>query len=85
MRDASQEATAEKSNAITDVNPAAVHDFLHEHTPDLFIHGHTHRPNIHNIELENIAVKRIVLGDWGKTGWYLALNSKNIDLQEFNI
>ena len=33
----------------------------------------------------NIAAKRIVLGDWGATGWYLALNSNNIDLQEFNI
>ena len=85
MRDESQEATAEKSTAITDVNAAAVNNFLHEHTPDLFIHGHTHRPNIHNIELDNIAAKRIVLGDWGATGWYLALNSNNIDLQEFNI
>ena len=85
MRDESQEATAEKSNAITDVNAVAVSDFLLEHTPDLFIHGHTHRPNIHNIESENLVSKRIVLGDWGATGWYLALNSNNIDLQEFNI
>ena len=85
MRDESQEATAEKSNAITDVNAVAVSDFLLEHTPDLFIHGHTHRPNIHNIESENLVSKRIVLGDWGATGWNLALNSNNIDLQEFNI
>ena len=85
MRDECQEATAEKSTAITDVNATEVNNFLHEHTPDLFIHGHTHRPNIHNIELENIVAKRIVLGDWGATGWYLALNSNNIDLREFNI
>jgi UDP-2,3-diacylglucosamine hydrolase len=28
------------------------------------IHGHTHRPAIHEFELDGEPAKRIVLGDW---------------------
>ena len=85
LRDDSEEATSKKSDAVTDVNAQAVENFINEHQPDLFIHGHTHRPGIHNIELNNLSSKRIVLGDWGTKGWYLALDSKDADLKEFNI
>ena len=69
LRKDSKEATSKKSNEITDVNNQSVEDFINEHQPDLFIHGHTHRPNIHNVG----ASKRIVLGDWNKYGWYLEI------------
>ena len=81
MRDASQEATSEKSNAITDVSSLAVQDFVNEHTPDLLIHGHTHRPNIHKVS-DSI---RIVLGDWGDYGWFLSINDKDYKLEKFSI
>ena len=81
MRDASQEATSEKSNAITDVSSLAVQDFINEHTPDLLIHGHTHRPNIHKVG-NSI---RIVLGDWGDYGWFLSINDKDYKLEKFSI
>ena len=81
MRDASQEATAEKSNTITDVNLDAVNNFIDEHKPDFFIHGHTHRPDIHNLE----SAKRIVLGDWGDSGWYCWLNEDSYQLEQFSI
>ena len=75
LRADSKEATSKKSNEITDVNNQSVEDFINEHQPDLFIHGHTHRPNIHNVG----ASKRIVLGDWNKYGWYLEIvNNKYI-------
>ena len=85
LRDDSEEATSKKSDTVTDVNAQAVEDFINEYQPDLFIHGHTHRPGIHNIELNNLSSKRIVLGDWGIKGWYLTLDSKGPDLKEFNI
>ena len=85
LRDDSEEATSKKSDTVTDVNAQAVENFINKHQPDLFIHGHTHRPGIHNIELNNLSSKRIVLGDWGTKGWYLALDSKDADLKEFNI
>ncbi|MDA8885022.1 UDP-2,3-diacylglucosamine diphosphatase [Gammaproteobacteria bacterium] len=81
MRDASQEATAEKSNTITDVNLDAVNSFIDEHKADLFIHGHTHRPDIHNLE----SAKRIVLGDWGNSGWYCWLDKDSYQLEQFSI
>lgn len=81
MRDASQEATSEKCNAITDVSSLAVQDFVNEHTPDLLIHGHTHRPNIHKV---NDSI-RIVLGDWGDYGWFLSINDKDYKLEKFSI
>ena len=69
LRTDSKEATLRKSDEITDVNNQSVEDFINEHQPDVFIHGHTHRPNIHNVG----ASKRIVLGDWNKYGWYLEI------------
>lgn len=42
-----------------DVNQSAVHTQMQG--VDLLIHGHTHRPEIHQL---NLAQKRIVLGDW---------------------
>ncbi|XID74093.1 UDP-2,3-diacylglucosamine diphosphatase [Alkanindiges sp. WGS2144] len=44
---------------IMDVNEHAVQQVLKEH--DVLIHGHTHRPDIHNYKNGK---QRIVLGDW---------------------
>ena len=81
MRDASQEATAEKSNTITDVNLDAVNSFIDQHKLRFFIHGHTHRPNIHNYQ----SAKRVVLGDWGNSGWYCWLDEDSYRLEQFSI
>jgi UDP-2,3-diacylglucosamine hydrolase len=81
LRDDSKVATAKKSNEITDVNNEEVIDFVSEHKPDLFIHGHTHRPNIHDIS----SSKRIVLGDWGDFGWSLTLTGDGHNLEKFPI
>ena len=81
LRTDSKEATSKKSNAITDVNNQSVVDFINEHQPQLFIHGHTHRPNIHDAG----ASKRIVLGDWGDYGWLLTINEQEFDLEKFSI
>ena len=81
MRNASQEATAEKSNAITDVNPLAVENFMNKHKPSLFIHGHTHRPDTHYVN----SFTRIVLGDWGSYGWFLSIDDQEFSLEKFSI
>ncbi len=81
MRNASQEATAEKSNAITDVNPLAVENFMNKHKPSLFIHGHTHRPDTHHVN----SFTRIVLGDWGSYGWFLSIDDQEFSLEKFSI
>ena len=81
LRADSKEATSKKSNEITDVNNQSVEDFINEHQPDLFIHGHTHRPNVHDVGVS----KRIVLGDWGEYGWFLTINEQEFNLVKFNI
>ncbi len=81
LRVDSKEATAKKSDAITDVNKEAVEDFISKHQPHLFIHGHTHRPNVHDVGQS----KRIVLGDWGECGWLLTINEQEFNLEKFSI
>jgi UDP-2,3-diacylglucosamine hydrolase len=42
--------------------------------PDFFIHGHTHRPYYHSINLDDHQMQRVVLGDWYEQGSYLTLD-----------
>jgi UDP-2,3-diacylglucosamine hydrolase len=79
MRDASQKNNSNKDIAIMDVTPTAIQEFFTEHRIDLLIHGHTHRPNTHQIN----SGTRIVLGDWHKTGWCLMLDEQQQELKEF--
>ena len=80
LRSDSRDATSEKSLEITDANLEAVNSFIQENKPDIFIHGHTHRPKIH----EHNSSKRVVLGDWDKSGWCLSITEDGLDLQKFN-
>src|SRR3546814_5229815 len=54
--------------AITDVSPAAVDAAFAEHGVDTIIHGHTHRPAVHQLEIDGRPRRRIVLGDWYEQG-----------------
>ena len=58
FRKKSQQANQVKSYDVMDVNANAVAQALQR--SDVLIHGHTHRPNIHNEH----GKPRIVLGDW---------------------
>lgn len=58
FRDKSKNAKEFKSYEVMDVNQAAVRNALVN--ADLLIHGHTHRPSIHQVNHK----VRVVLGDW---------------------
>lgn len=64
LRETSRQALQQKATDITDVNPAAVNQALRAHGVRRMIHGHTHRPAIHEWTLEKLPVRRAVLGDW---------------------
>ena len=81
LRSDSKDATSKKSLDITDVNIESTNNFLKENKPDIFIHGHTHRPKIHDYDLS----KRVVLGDWDKSGWYFSIIENSLYLKEFKI
>ena len=85
LREQSQQATAGKSPEIMDVNQNTVTDIMKEHAVSLMIHGHTHRPAIHEFDIEGKPARRIVLGDWYETGSYLRITEENhMDLMTFS-
>ncbi len=82
LRAQSQAATQEKSTAIMDANPQAVLTAFQTHDVQYLIHGHTHRPNIHALEIQGKNCKRLVLGDWYTQGSLLMCDStQNCRLQ----
>ena len=81
LRSHSRDATSKKSLEITDANPETVNNFIKENKPDIFIHGHTHRPKIHDYD----SSKRVVLGDWDESGWYFSIIENSLNLKKFKI
>ena len=69
LRADSHKAMKTKSTSIMDVNASAVMECFETRHIDVLIHGHTHRPGIHQIESNR---KRIVLGDWNPEASYLS-------------
>lgn len=68
LRETSRQAGQLKATDITDVNLLAVEQALQEHGVQSMIHGHTHRPAIHDWPLAGRSARRAVLGDWSTTG-----------------
>jgi len=64
----SQAHTAALEYAITDVNADSVAMALRRAGTATLLHGHTHRPAVHNLEVDGRACTRIVLGDWYDQG-----------------
>lgn len=64
MRAGSRESARAKSASIMDVNIAAVTRAFRDHGAHRMIHGHTHRPDRHEHEVDGRIVERWVLGDW---------------------
>ena len=60
LRSKSIEANKLKGEEIMDVNNTEVMNIIEKYKPDVIVHGHTHRPNIHH----HNDVIRYVLGDW---------------------
>jgi UDP-2,3-diacylglucosamine hydrolase len=68
MRGQSQMENAGKQQTIMDVTPTAVDEMMRRHDCRLMIHGHTHRPAVHEFVLDGAPARRIVLGDWFEQG-----------------
>ena len=80
----SMAANAGKSAAIMDVNPSAVVDALRRHAVSLLIHGHTHRPAVHALEVDGRAARRIVLGAWYEQGSVLHWTTAGPELRNLS-
>jgi UDP-2,3-diacylglucosamine hydrolase len=64
----SRRYTRSVADAITDVNADAVHAAFRRHGVRTLIHGHTHRPAVHDLVVDGAPARRIVLGDWYEQG-----------------
>ncbi|WP_414159815.1 UDP-2,3-diacylglucosamine diphosphatase [Pseudomonas sp. BNK-45] len=84
LRNESQAQTRMKANDIVDVTPDEVPRIMREHGVGTLVHGHTHRPAIHKLQIGEQAAKRIVLGDWDRQGWALQVDEQGFQLAAFD-
>jgi UDP-2,3-diacylglucosamine hydrolase len=83
LRAKSKEVIAAKPADIMDVNQEAVRDAFRRHDVRRLIHGHTHRPAKHELEVDGRRCERWVLPDWYGPGGYLALDKVGPRLVSF--
>ena len=76
----SSKHTSSKKNEIMDVNKDEILKMYEKYNVDLIIHGHTHRPAIHDIFFNGKNCQRIVLGDWYEQGSILWCDETGFDL-----
>ena len=83
LRKESRTQTSMKASEIVDVTPAEVPRLMASHGVQTLIHGHTHRPAVHRLEVAGRPAQRIVLGDWDKQGWALQIDQQGYQLAPF--
>jgi UDP-2,3-diacylglucosamine hydrolase len=84
LRSESRAQTRMKANDIVDVTPDEVPRIMAQYGVRTLIHGHTHRPAIHKLQVGDDAAKRIVLGDWDRQGWALQVDEQGFQLAAFD-
>ncbi|WP_318474869.1 UDP-2,3-diacylglucosamine diphosphatase [Photobacterium leiognathi] len=70
-----------KSQSIMDVTASEVVRVMKEFHVDQMIHGHTHRPDIHSLTVDDKPATRIVLGDWYEHGSVLVVTPDGYQLE----
>jgi len=65
---------------IMDVNPQAVTQAFQHAAVNIIVHGHTHRPAVHEVALPDGTGTRIVLGDWYDQGSVLRWTEQGFEL-----
>lgn len=80
IRAGSQMHTRQAAATIMDVNAAAVDLAFEQAGVQLMIHGHTHRPAIHQHPNGAVIRTRIVLGDWHTQGSMLRWSADSYEL-----
>ena len=78
LRRRSENEKQTKSIDIMDVTSASVDAALREHDYPRLIHGHTHRPALHNHHVDGRTCERWVLTDWYEHGGYLRCDASGL-------
>lgn len=83
LRKESRAQTRMKASEIVDVTPAEVEKIMRDKGVRILIHGHTHRPAVHELEIDGRPARRIVLGDWDSQGWALEADEQGLQQAPF--
>lgn len=83
VRAVSKEKTGQLQNEIMDVTQSEVEKVMAEQNVQLLIHGHTHRPAVHQLTVNGKAAERVVLGDWHCAGWMISFTEAGYQLENF--
>jgi UDP-2,3-diacylglucosamine hydrolase len=81
-RAGSKEHTARTIPNIMDVNQDAVSTAYRATRVRRIIHGHTHRPGVHDTSIEGEPAQRMVLGAWYEQGSYIRYENGRYELRE---
>jgi len=79
-RAGSKDHIARATPNIMDVNEDAVSTAYRATRVRRIIHGHTHRPGIHETQIEGESAQRLVLGAWYEQGSYIAYENGRYEL-----
>ncbi|AGI24022.1 UDP-2,3-diacylglucosamine diphosphatase [Pseudomonas sp. MT3] len=83
LRKESRAQTRMKASEIVDVTPAEVERIMRDKGVRILIHGHTHRPAVHELTIDGRPARRIVLGDWDRQGWALEADDQGMQQAPF--
>ena len=81
MRAGSRMHTGSAAPEIMDVNAVAVAEAIRAAGVRTLVHGHTHRPAVHALEVNGAPARRIVLGDWHSAGSVLEWSASGPELR----
>ena len=85
IRGKSKTHIRESAADIMDVTPSEVIKSLSKAKSSIMIHGHTHRPAVHKLYIDDQAATRYVLGDWGQTMKYLVIEDNEPQLMTYPV
>lgn len=81
----SKSMSSNKAEDIMDVSQDAVAALMAEQACSWLIHGHTHRPAVHEFNCGEQRCTRLVLGDWGSHAWYARIDATGASLHSYVI
>lgn len=78
LRRKSRDQSALKPESILDVTEDAVVAAFRGHGVARMIHGHTHRPATHHVDVDGRHCERVVLADWHDRGHWLEAGAEGL-------
>ena len=68
----------DKDTQLQDITVSEIPRLLSHYQADIFIHGHTHRPSIHYLQLDKNPQLHVVLSDWHDHGNAFELSDEGV-------